>query len=524
MKWTRGGTVSLWMATGEVSRQTALKKDIETEVCIVGAGIAGLSVAYELSKAGREVVVLDDGPPAGGETCRTTAHLSNALDERYFEMEKVHGKEGARLAAESHSRAIDRIEEIVKEEGIDCDFTRLDGYLFAEDTDSIEDLDKEVEAAHRAGLTDVERLDLPLIANQQQTPCLRFPNQGQFHVLKYLSGLMAAIQKRGGHIHSNTHADFMLPSDDGTSASVKIAGGNTVKSRFLVVATNTPINDCVEIHTKQAPYRSFVVGVRVAAGAVPGALYWDMEDPYHYVRLQREDTLEYKEGGRGKQDSEILIVGGEDLKTGQQDDGELRFQRLESWARLRWPSIQEVVFKWSGQIIESHDHLGFIGRNPMDKQNVYIVTGDSGLGMTHGTIAGMLISDLILGKENPWTSLYDPGRIKLRSAGEFISENMNAITQYTDYVTSGEVNTPEDISRGNGAVIRRGLKKVAVYRDEHGGVQECSAVCPHLGGIVHWNSTEKTWDCPVHGARFDPGGRVLNGPPTSNLGPADETE
>ena len=193
-----GNTVSIWMATAGVFDQGGLENDIETDVCVVGAGIAGLAVAYELSKAGRKVVVLDDGVPGGGETSRTTAHLSNALDDRYFEVEKVHGKEGARLAAESHTRAINRIEEIIKQEGIHCDFSRLDGYLFAEDAEGVRELDKEVDAAQRAGLVGVTRADRPLVANQEMTACLRFPEQAQFHVLKYLSGLISVIKKAAG--------------------------------------------------------------------------------------------------------------------------------------------------------------------------------------------------------------------------------------------------------------------------------------------------------------------------------------
>jgi Rieske Fe-S protein len=287
------------------------------------------------------------------------------------------------------------------------------------------------------------------------------------------------------------------------------------------VATNSPVNDWVEIHTKQAPYRSFVVGFRVPTGAIARALYWDVEDPYHYVRLQQEASETNKQNAPAWS-SEILIVGGEDHKTGQEDDGELRFRRLEAWARLRWPQIQEVAFQWSGQVMESQDYLGFIGRNPRDKQNIYIATGDSGMGMTHGTIAGMLISDLILGKENPWTDLYDPGRIKLRAAQEFISENVNVAAQYADYFTGGDVSTAKDVARGSGAVLRRGIKKVAVYRDQQGAVLECSAVCPHLGGIVRWNSTENTWDCPLHGSRFDPNGNVINGPANGGLASSDE--
>ena len=184
------------MGAAKAASEAPLATDISTDVCIVGAGMAGLSVAYELSKRGREVVVVDDGTPGCGETSRTTAHLSNSLDDRYFEVEKLHGKEGSRLAAESHSRAIDRIEEIIKQEGIDCDFTRLDGYLFAEDAEGIEELDSELGAAQRAGLTSVQRVDLPLIANHELTPCLRFPGQAQFHVMKYLTGLVAAIRTK----------------------------------------------------------------------------------------------------------------------------------------------------------------------------------------------------------------------------------------------------------------------------------------------------------------------------------------
>jgi Rieske Fe-S protein len=240
------------------------------------------------------------------------------------------------------------------------------------------------------------------------------------------------------------------------------------------------------------------------------------------VRLQEEAISEPGKENAANGSSEILIVGGEDHKTGQEDDGQLRFERLESWARLRWPQIQEIVFQWSGQVMESQDYLGFIGRNPMDKQNIYIATGDSGMGMTHGTIAGMLISDLILGKKNPWTDLYDPARVKLRSAKEFVSENLNAAVQYVDYFTGGDVSTAKDVARGSGAVLRRGIKKVAVYRDQRGGVLECSAVCPHLGGIVRWNSTENTWDCPLHGSRFDPNGNVINGPANGGLAASDE--
>ena len=248
------------------------------------------------------------------------------------------------------------------------------------------------------------------------------------------------------------------------------------------------------------------IGARVPRDAVPRALFWDTPAPYHYVRLQPADG------------HDVLIVGGEDHKTGQKDDAEERFARLEQWTRRHFPMAQDVEFRWSGQVLEPVDYMAFIGPNPGgDPGNVYIATGDSGHGMTHGTIAGMLLTDMIMVRPNPWTQLYDPNRVSLRSAGELAKENINVAFQYKDYVTPGEVASTDDIAPGSGAVIRRGVHKVAAYRDERGVLHERSAVCTHLRCIVAWNSAEGTFDCPCHGSRFDPYGRVVNGPAIGDL-------
>ena len=505
MKRGSGATASVWMGAADVPSRPALAKDITADVCVVGAGIAGLTTAYLLAEEGQAIVVLDDGPIAGGETSRTTAHLVNALDDRYFELESMHGEKGARLAAESHSAAIDRIEAIVAKENIECDFERLDGYLFVPPGESTDVLDKELEATHRAGLTDVERVSRAPLEHFDTGACLRFPRQAQFHPLKYLDALARAIEKKGGHIFNQTHAEEFK---DGAPGRVKTSKGPVVAAGAIVMATNTPVNDWVAIHTKQAAYRTYVIGVRVPSESVTRALYWDTPDPYHYVRLQ----------DRGS--DEVLIVGGEDHKTGQADNADERFDRLEAWTRERWPMAKDVEFHWSGQVMEPIDSLAFIGRNPGDK-NIYVVTGDSGNGMTHGTIAGILLTDLIMGRGNAWETLYDPSRISLRAAPEFAKENLNVAAQYGDYATAGDVDRVRELAPGTGAVIRHGLKKLAAYRDTHGTLHQCSAVCPHLGCIVHWNHTEKTWDCPCHGSRFDPFGKVLNGPANTGLGPAE---
>jgi Rieske Fe-S protein len=235
-------------------------------------------------------------------------------------------------------------------------------------------------------------------------------------------------------------------------------------------------------------------------------LLWDTLDPYHYVRVQR--------GGAG---FDYLIVGGEDHRTGERDDTDLRHERLMEWTRARFPMARDFPYRWSGQIMEPVDALGFIGVNPGSGDNLMIATGDSGNGMTHGTIAGLLIPDLIEGRPNPWAGLYDPARKTLQAAGTFARENLKVVGHFADHATASEVDQISDIRPGEGAVMRQGLKKLALYRDPAGQLHTLSATCPHLGCIVHWNSGEKTWDCPCHGSRFHALGEVVNGPANKGL-------
>ena len=503
MDRTSGSTDSVWLQGVSIPSRPPLDADITCHVCVVGAGIAGLTTAYLLAREGKAVVVIEDGEIGSGETGRTTAHLVNALDDRYFHLAKLHGREGARLAAESHTRAIDQIEEIVTSEPIDCEFERLDGYLFVPPGDDQRILEEELEAIHDAGLTGVRIVERAPLIDFDTGPALCFPRQAQFHPMKYLAGLARGIESRGGRIFTGTHAAEIK---GGRHAIITTKSGRTVTADFVVVATNTPVNDRVVIHTKQAAYRTYVIGLDVPAGAVARALYWDTPHPYHYIRIASRP-----DGG------DLLIVGGEDHKTGQADDAEARFAILEAWTRERFPMVGTVQFAWSGQVMEPVDSLGFIGRNPNDSDNVYVATGDSGNGMTNGTIAGILLTDLIAGRENDWAALYNPSRVTLRATPKFAKENLNVAAQYADLATGGEIDSVDELARDSGAIIRQGLKKIAVYRDETGRLHERSAVCTHLGCIVQWNSTEKTWDCPCHGSRFDRYGRVLNGPAISDL-------
>jgi glycine/D-amino acid oxidase-like deaminating enzyme/nitrite reductase/ring-hydroxylating ferredoxin subunit len=406
-----------------------------------------------------------------------------------------------RLVAESHRAAIDVIEEVTARERIECGFERLDGYLLGGD------LELELQAARRAGVDArlTPRAPLPAF---DTGPALRFPEQAQFHPLRYLAGLARAVLQAGGALYGHAHVQSLEP--DGGSWRVGTERGHAVAAPVVVMATNTPGNDRLVIHVKQAQYRSYVIAGRVKAGSVERALYWDSDDPYHYARLHGEP-------GAG---DELLIVGGEDHKTGQADGGEGRcFERLESWARERFPSLESVRYRWSGQVQEPADRLGFIGQKP-GADGVYVVTGTSGNGMTYGSLAGLLLSDLIAGVSNPWAELYDPARITLRAAPGLLRENLNVAAQYARQLRPPRVKASSEIPNGAGAVEQEGAHKLAVYRDLNGRLHKLSAVCPHLGCIVKWNAAESSWDCPCHGSRFSADGRVLNGPALAGLAPA----
>jgi glycine/D-amino acid oxidase-like deaminating enzyme/nitrite reductase/ring-hydroxylating ferredoxin subunit len=504
-------TTSLWLETAYPDQFGPLMGDTTADVCVVGAGIAGMTTAYLLAREGKSVVVIDDGRPGGGQTAMTTAHLSYEIDDRYVEMVRLHGREGARLAYTSHRAAIDRIEAVTQLEGIDCHFERVSGYLFPAEGHGAHEIDEELDAAKIAGVA-VQRLTATPVHGFYSGPCLHFPRQAQFHPLKYLNGLVAAFQRLGGRLFTGTRASTVTGGD---SAVITTPDGRTITAKAAVIATNVPFNDKLAIHTKQAPYHTYVIAARVAPGAITHALYWDTGDPYHYVRLQRITNRQL--GGDNDDAVEMLIVGGEDHKAGQAQDADRRFGNLEDWTRQRFSAAREVEFRWSGQVMETQDGLAFIGRNPMDADNIYIATGDSGMGMTHGTIAGILLTDLIAGRQNPWTELYDPSRIRTGAAAEFVKENLNVALQYTSWLTGGEVSNVEEIPPNSGAVVREGLTKIAVFRDESGELHRRSAVCTHLGCIVSWNPSASTWDCPCHGSRFDPKGKVVNGPARTDL-------
>lgn len=488
-------TDSVWETIG-LPLFTEIKGDARTEVCVIGGGLSGLSIAYELAKRGKSVTLLESFRLGSGQSGRTTAHLSCQLEEEFSELIKMHDLHTIRKFLEGHRSAIDTIASIVDMEDILCDFKRVDGYLFEGETTSENFLTREHDAGKKCGIFLDPVFKTPLL--KEKRPGLRFASQAQFHPMKYMRGLTECLIDLGVIIHENTRVTEIENPTPALSC-IKTEHNFDIQADFVVVATDTPINTRFPIHTKQHAYRTYAIALELER-EVENVLLWDTEEPYHYVRVQ-----EHK-----------LIVGGEDHRTGQMPD-EDPFTKLENWTRRNFDFVGAVTEKWSGQVYEPSDVIGYIGKSPGVEKNITIATGYSGIGMTSAIIASQIIPNLIENRFHPLAEIYDPKRPPLRNMTEFVKENVNAVYQYTDWLTKSDVKNEDEIPEDSGCLIRHRLTKNCVYHEKGNNFERKSAVCTHLGGLVHWNDIEKTWDCPAHGSRFNTHGTPIEGPAMSEL-------
>jgi glycine/D-amino acid oxidase-like deaminating enzyme/nitrite reductase/ring-hydroxylating ferredoxin subunit len=490
---------SLWQSDVQLPSFVALQRNCEADVAVIGAGIAGVTAAMSLQRAGRRVVLIEARTVGSGETGHTTAHLTELIDARYHVLESKFGRAGARRAGESTRAAIDRIETLAAELAPAAGFERVPEYLYAETDEQRRELEQELASLQRAGASAswIEQLPSPYAIAIEGA--VRLDNQGRFHPLAYLRGLLARFTADGGEVFERTP---MLDVEDGQPCKVHIRGA-TITARDVLVLAHVPTSK-LGLNIKLAAYRTYAMAALLRE-PFPDANFSDMQDPYHYIRPQPTAS------------GTVLIVGGEDHKTGKQRETEQCFERLEAYARAHFP-IGEVTQRWSGQIIEPADGLPFIGKNP-GADHVYVATGFSGEGMSFGTLAAMLLSDAVLGVQSPFADLYDATRVKpLAQARRMISEGSDFPAHLAhDRIDTGEAESAEEVPHGEGRLVREHGKMLAVYRDESGAVHARSAVCTHLGCYVRWNRAERSWDCPCHGSRFDVDGSVLNGPASKPL-------
>lgn len=497
-------TRSVWMDHPGPAMRPPLEADARADVVVVGAGIAGLSIAYELARAGKEVLVIDRGRPGRGQSARTTGHLAWQLDDYYHVLRRDRGDADAKAYYARVTAAIDRIEAVARDEGIDCDFARVDGYLFAASENGPQELEDEARACAELGILGLRFVDRAPTPGVDTGRALLWPNQARFHVLKYLDGLAQAVERLGGRIHGDTAMTEVSEEADGIV--VITARGTRVHAGQVVMAADVALGD-VLLQPKLEPYRSYAIAGPVPKGSVPDALVWDTLDNYHYARIQPEA------------DHDVLIVGGEDQRMGQHDDGEERLDALEQWTKAHYPSFERRSHGWSGMVIEPVDILPFSGL-AHGKKRVFVHTGDSGEGLTNGVLGSLVIRDLIVGGGAPDERAFAPSRVTLRDAGELASNLGHTAANFAEYLTPGGKRRVDELKPGEAALVRDGLKKVAAYRDEDGQLHLRSATCTHLGCIVHWNGLERVWDCPCHGSQFTPDGQVLSGPATTPLAEA----
>jgi len=495
-------TLPYWIDSAGLPRFGPLTKNEHADVVVVGGGITGLTAAYLLLTAGRSVVLLERRRIAESDTGHTSAHLTMVTDLPLTDLVKQFGRDHAQAVWDAGLAAIDQIDQIVSDEDIACEFAWIPGYLHAAVDSADADTDWLRDEAHLAAELGFDAdfvEDIPLV----KTAGVRFDGQARLHPRRYLDGLVRAVVKKGGRIYEQSDA-----TDFNSEPCSVGANGYQVSCRDIVMATHTPLvgnqslMSATLFQSKLALYTTYVVAGRVKKGALPDVLLWDTSDPYHYYRIEPHEDFDF------------VIYGGEDHKTGQDPATAKRFARLEAALKKLAPNV-ELSHRWSGQVIETPDGLPFIGEQVAHQ---FTGTGYSGNGMTFGTLAGMMAGEAILERKSPWTDLFAVDRRKISGAWDYIRENADyPYYLIRDRFAGAEGRSLRAVRRGHGKVIDYQGESVAAYRSENGAVTLKSATCTHLGCLVSWNDSERSWDCPCHGSRFSVDGNVLAGPAESAL-------
>ncbi|MFP5080842.1 FAD-dependent oxidoreductase [Pedobacter sp. JCM 36344] len=468
------------------------------DVIIVGAGITGITTALMLQKAGKQCVVIEAGTVGYGTTGGTTAHLNTFFDATYAAIETDFGEEAAKLTASSGKESFAMIKDFIDLYHIECDFEYKGAYLFSETEKETKQLTELLEATRKAGINVIEYQDNGVPVPFQKA--IHFIDQGQFHPLKYTYALTSEFVKLGGVILENSFVEETKSENYGHIAKI---GNQSLVAKSLVWATHVPPG-ITPFSFSCAPYRSYVLGIKLKNDAYPTGLSYDMQEPYHYFRTHEIKGQKY------------LIVGGEDHKTGHEDP-KRAFENLEAYAN-KYYRVESVSYRWSSQYYVPVDGLPYIGLLT-GSDNTYVATGFNGNGMIFGTLSAKIISDQILDVENKYADLYSPLRIKpIAGFSEFIKENADFVWHFVaDRFGAEELESLKDLQREKGIIVELQGEKVAIYKDENGKVTALSPICTHAGCTLAFNDAEKSWDCPCHGGRFDINGKVLTGPPTKNL-------
>lgn len=493
---------SLWIATGpDQPPLPRLEEHGQAEVAVIGGGIVGITTALLLAEAGVDVALLEAGRLARGVSGHTTAKVTSQHGLIYKRLRSRFGADGARLYGAANEAGLAWVAARVESDGIACDFRRRASYVYAQQSSERPELEEEAEAALEAGLPAslAETTSLPYAV----AGAVRFENQAEFHVRKYLLGLVDRLARSGCRMFEDSRA--LGVEEDGGRCKVGTAGGSLTAER-VVLATHYPFLDRSLAFARVHPKRSYVIACNVA-GEVPEGMYISAGAPTRSLR------------GVPMNGGEVLLVSGEGHHTGEDGDTEARYRRLEDFARSHW-DVASVDYRWSTQDNITIDGVPYIGRMTPRSNRIFMATGFAKWGMAAGTAAALLLSDLLHGRDNPWAELFDPNRVKPRAAGpKLVEENARVGLHFVgDRLRKRPTRDIEDLGAGEGDIVRLNGETVAGHRRDDGTLVAVSPRCTHLGCQLSWNGAERSWDCPCHGSRFTPEGEILHGPAVNRLG------
>lgn len=492
------------MATVPAVPRPVPAADTTADVVVIGAGMAGLSAAWELTVAGRNVTVLEADRVAAGVSGYTTAKLTAAHSLIYERLRRTRGEQAARQYAHSQQAAVERVGEVAAELGIDCDFERSSALTYTTDPHRRAVFEAEAEAASAAGLDArfVTETDLPFPV----AAAVSVGHQARFHPRKYLLGLADGIVARGGVIHERTRVTGL---SEGAPCEVRTENGATITAADVVVATHYPVFDRALLFARLSPRRELVVAAPLTASEAPEHMYITQDMGKRSVRTAPLDG-----------ERRLLIVTGESFTPGTGDSHE-RFLRLDGWMHEHFP-VGATAYRWAAQDNDVSDGVPLVGPFHPGARHVYVATGFGGWGMSGGAMAGQLLSSVLTGSEPEWAGLYDPRRLRstIREGTGLLKQQAEVARHFVgDRLRSTHVDSVDDIAPGTGAVVRVDGRRCAVYRDEGGDLHALSARCTHLGCLVAFNEAETAWECPCHGSRFGVDGDVLQGPAVRPLPP-----
>ena len=502
-----GALESIWQpSVADYITTNSIPSTTTFDAVVIGAGITGITTALLLQKAGKKVVIAEAANIGFGTTGGTTAHLNNFFDTSYDKVIDKFGEDNAKLLVNAAIDANNLIQSNAEAHATDCGYKKMDGYIFAITEDQQEPLEKLATATKAVGV-DIElttEMPFPIPANTIYS----VPGQAQFNPLLYIHSLAKAFEEAGGIILQQCRVTAI---DEAEVLTVHTSLG-ILQALNAVYATHVPPGVNL-LHFRCAPYRSYAIAVQLKSGKYPQALGYDMCEPYHYYRPQKIGNKEF------------LIAGGEDHKTGDEENTEQCFSSLESYVS-KYFDVDTVAYKWSSQYFEPTDGLPYIGHLPGNRENIYTATGFGGNGMIYGTLSAIILSDLIVTGQNKYAALFSPARVKpVAGFQNFMKEAADVTGHFIgDRFSIKKLTDLADLASGEAKVVKYDGETVALYKDEEHNIHAVNPSCTHINCIVGWNNAEKSWDCPCHGSRFSFDGVMLTAPARKDLEKINITE